>query len=201
MTRAHRYDFRDLLRRGGETAGRLCDAPDCDCLGEYRAPKSRDQLREYYWFCLDHVREYNKRWNYYAGMNENEIEAHLRHDTTWRRPTWSFRNKQRHVNPGLKDEFGLFDDLDDAAEARARNGKSGKNGQEPPENEAGIRERRAFAELEIDPPVADPSIIKMRYKTLVKLHHPDANGGSRDAEERLKRINEAYNVLKTRYFA
>ena len=201
MTRAHRYSFRDLLRRGGEATGRLCDAPDCGRAGEYRAPKSRDQLRDYYWFCLDHVREYNKHWNYYAGMNESEIEAHLRHDTTWRRPTWSFGSRKRSPRPGLKDEFGLFDDLDDAAEARARNGKGRKNGQDKPESDTGIRERRAFAELEIDPPVADPAVIKMRYKTLVKIHHPDANGGSRDAEERLKRINEAYNILKTRYFA
>ena len=54
---------------------------------EYPAPKSRDRLDEYHWFCLEHVREYNKSWNFCDGMNE-EIESEIREDTVWRRPTW-----------------------------------------------------------------------------------------------------------------
>jgi preprotein translocase subunit Sec63 len=43
--------------------------------------------------------------------------------------------------------------------------------------------------------------VKTRYKELAKRHHPDANGGSRDAEERLKTINLAYATLRSRLVA
>ncbi|MEK9662807.1 MAG: hypothetical protein VW644_13950, partial [Alphaproteobacteria bacterium] len=77
----------------GSTAGagasaRTCDHPECDAAGEHRAPRSRDALRSYFWFCLDHVRKYNKAWNYYADMSDTEVEAERRKDTFWHRPTW-----------------------------------------------------------------------------------------------------------------
>ena len=40
--------------------------------------------------------------------------------------------------------------------------------------------------------------MKTRYKELAKRHHPDANGGDRDAEERLKTINLAYAAVRSR---
>ncbi|MGH6981781.1 MAG: molecular chaperone DnaJ, partial [Stellaceae bacterium] len=88
---------------------RACDHPGCAGAGEYRAPRSRDALNEYYWFCLDHVRSYNAAWNYYAGMNEAQIEAELRKDIVGHRPSWKFgqRVAWRFAN-GVKD-FGLFD--------------------------------------------------------------------------------------------
>ena len=39
--------------------------------------------------------------------------------------------------------------------------------------------------------------IKVRFKELVKRHHPDANGGDRSSEERLREIIQAYNYLKS----
>src|SRR5262249_32666581 len=68
--------------------GRSCDMPGCDAMGEYRAPKSRRTLKDYWWFCLHHVRDYNASWDYYKGMTPGEIEAHLRADASWQRPTW-----------------------------------------------------------------------------------------------------------------
>ena len=67
---------------------RHCDHPGCVAAGEFRAPKSRSTLDEFFWFCTDHVRDYNKSWNYCAGMSAAEIEAEIRRDTVWRRPTW-----------------------------------------------------------------------------------------------------------------
>ena len=69
---------------------RLCCWPDCAKLGEHRAPVSRDNLDEFYWFCQDHVRIYNRSWNYYVGMSDAEVEACVRSDTTWNRPSWPF---------------------------------------------------------------------------------------------------------------
>ena len=68
--------------------GRLCDTPDCLAAGEYRAPKSRSQLNDYYWFCLDHVRDYNRSWDYCAGLTPEQIESLVRADVTWQRTTW-----------------------------------------------------------------------------------------------------------------
>ena len=68
--------------------GRCCDLPGCGAPGEYRAPKSRLNLREYWWFCLEHVRAYNSTWDYYKGMSPVEMERELRADTAWQRPSW-----------------------------------------------------------------------------------------------------------------
>ena len=75
------------FRRKAEAVYRHCEHPGCEMPGEHRAPKDRS-LSDYWWFCLDHVRDYNRAWNYYAGMSEPEIELHLRNDTCWQRPTW-----------------------------------------------------------------------------------------------------------------
>jgi hypothetical protein len=57
---------------------RACDVPGCAADGCFRAPRARDRLNDYWWFCLDHVREYKSRWDYYAGMSESDIERELR---------------------------------------------------------------------------------------------------------------------------
>ena len=72
----------------GPAGFRECDHPHCNLAAEHRAPKSRDRLDQYHWFCLEHVREYNKAWNFCSGMDSDEIETEIRQDTVWRRPTW-----------------------------------------------------------------------------------------------------------------
>jgi hypothetical protein len=173
---------------------RICDHPDCTAGGDFRAPKSRLDLHDYYWFCLDHVRAYNAAWNYYAGMSDSEIEAEIRSDTVWQRPTW--RIGDRH-GPGwasrLRDPLGMMGE-GSAGRRGARRGQ---------ESEAARRivsaREQALAVFEIEPPFT-PSRLKARYKTLVKLHHPDAHGGDKAAEEKLKIINQAYATLKAVYF-
>ena len=73
---------------GAQLHQRVCEAPGCRLCGEYRAPRARDRLNEHRWFCLEHIREYNKKWDYFAGLDADEIEAHIRADTLWRRPVW-----------------------------------------------------------------------------------------------------------------
>lgn len=175
-------------------APRCCDHPDCGEAGEYRAPKSRDRLDDYHWFCLDHVREYNRAWNYYAGMSQEEIEFETRRDTTWQRPTWPLGMRvggyRRFAkgDSGLHDGFGVFAG-GDGRESRHETGCRAA-GFHPASHEA-----RALAVIDLDPPLT-LTHLKARYKELVKLHHPDANGGDKLAEERLKDINEAYATLK-----
>ena len=73
---------------GAAVTQHCCEWIGCDRDGLYRAPRSRRELRQYWWFCLEHVREYNAAWNYYAGMSDNEVEADVRFDTVWQRPSW-----------------------------------------------------------------------------------------------------------------
>ena len=173
---------------------RMCDHPDCLQQGEFRAPKSRSKLNDFYWFCLDHVREYNKTWNYYAGMSPEEVERETRSDAGWGRPTWPLGKRGPGDKPReqrMNDPFDFFSE-DGKAEARARAEAREEAERAKWQN---TEEGKAYAALELDPPVSLTEV-KRRYKELAKQLHPDVNGGDLAAEERLKRINQAYAVLK-----
>ncbi len=187
-------------RYQARTETRVCDRPGCEAEGLHRAPRGRDRLNEYYWFCLDHVREYNRAWNYYAGMNEAQIEAERRRDSTWHRPSWPFGSIGGIGGQGFRDDFGFFHD--EQADARASREQWEHNRQRSAHGgEGGRRDGahdRALAELGLDPPVSFAAI-KARYKELVKRFHPDANGGDRTHEDRLKDVNQAYATLRAAY--
>jgi DnaJ domain len=179
---------------------RLCDHPGCDAGGEFRAPRSRLELDRYLWFCLDHVRQYNLAWNYYRGMSDAEIEAEIRRDTVWQRPSW--RLGERHgPGPAVRDPFGVYEGNGNGRDGRRANGHSGSQAgghtRETAARAASARDQ-ALAVFDLDPPLTAVQL-KARYKTLVKLHHPDAHGGDKAAEEKLKIINQAYATLKASY--
>jgi len=160
--------------------------PGCLAAGEYRAPKSRTSLTDYHWFCLAHVRAYNAAWDFYKGMSPGQIEAQLRADTGWQRPTWPLGR----LGSGYPDDDALHDPLGVLERGRARRSAGG-----PPVAPAELREPLSTLGLPW-PTTLDE--VKARYKALAKRHHPDANGGSRAAEERLKTINLAYATLRLR---
>jgi DnaJ-domain-containing protein 1 len=183
------FDFRETPR----SQLRLCEHPGCTGHGEYRAPKGRDKLNEYWWFCLDHVREYNKSWDFYAGMTQEQIERHLRQDTTWQRPTWpmgDWRTRERNTRDKIFNGGFAF--------GADWSGEETQTKRQPPRAKPRTPEEEALAVLDL-PPDADFVTIKTRYRLLAKQHHPDANGGSKEAEERLKTINHAYNTLKATF--
>ena len=173
----------DLKNNNGEDethSYRRCAADGCLQEGSYPAPRSRSALRDYLWFCLKHVREYNKSWNYYEGLQGAALEAEIRRATTWERPSWKFATGKPSEN-SFEDPLGLFDFENRTVDLAAR--------QIPPE------ERRAWRILQL-PPVTDIDIVKKQYKRLVKQNHPDKNGGDAAAEERLKDINLAYSLIR-----
>ena len=173
-----------------------CHWPGCNEAGAYRAPRSRVALNSYHWFCIAHVREYNQGWNYYAGMSQSEVEAEIRADTAWRRPTWP-------LNGGAEAAIRVFtkprifvDGLGPIGPGSEEIGATG------PGDETWLREASpvdratadAMAVLDLRPPL-NTERLKARYKELAKLHHPDTNGGDKTAEERIKQINHAYKML------
>jgi DnaJ domain len=168
-----------------DAPGRPCDYAGCTAAGEYRAPKSRSSLNEYWWFCLEHVRAYNATWDFYKGMTPGQIEAQMREDTGWQRPTWPLgRLGGRFLN-----EDALRDPLESLVGSRSR-------AEERLRAVVPSALREPLHTLGLEWPVSLDTL-KSRYKELAKRHHPDANGGDRAAEERLKTINLAYAALRT----
>ncbi|MCP4395072.1 MAG: DnaJ domain-containing protein [Alphaproteobacteria bacterium] len=167
---------------------RICDHPGCEEKGEYRAPKNKT-LNEYHWFCLKHVKEYNKNWNYYSNMSDEEVAEQTRREKLWERPTWNFG-----TNPTgkVKDPFATFDEdrtenqYKDFASSRL-NGGIKKNPTTP--------EKKAADTLELTYPFTMQEL-KHRYKELAKKYHPDTNAGEKIFEEKFKKISEAYEILK-----
>ena len=182
----------ELLELPGteKQATKVCDWPGCKRKGDYRAPKSRDDLRSFFFFCLEHVRDYNRAWDFFSGMNQEEIEAYLREDVTWHRPTWKIGSPGERHGDGWRwqDHFEVF------MNGPGTDGAEAKSEWDRPTSRLGKKERMLkVMDLEHD---ATAEELKARYKELVKVHHPDVNGGDKDAEERLKLINEAYNYLR-----
>jgi hypothetical protein len=161
--------------------------PGCVGMGEYRAPKSRASLTDYWWFCLEHVRAYNAAWDFYKGMTPGEIEAQVRADTSWQRPSWPLGR----LGSAAWEEEMLRDPLHILAAGRVNRGPAHASDHAPTE----LREPLATLGLTW-PTTLD--VVKTRYKELAKRHHPDANGGDRAAEERLKTINIAYAAVRSK---
>ena len=189
-----RIDSGEPLRP--EPVRRACQMPGCDAGGTHKAPKGRAQEGEYFWFCLDHVREYNKSYNYFSGMNDAAIQAFQRDASIGHRPTWQMGvNAKADETPvrgpkpaGFKwsrtrDPFRFFGDGFQA-------------GPEPERRKVHNMEARSLSTLGLDKS-ATSAEIKARYKLLVKRHHPDANGGDRSLEDRLREIIQAYSYLKS----
>jgi DnaJ-domain-containing protein 1 len=176
-----------------------CAVEGCAGAGEYRAPKDRS-LSGYLTLCLDHVRAYNARWNFHAGLSAQEMEEEIRSAATWDRPTWKLgtlgaglRGSFRTGHTRVHDPFGFAQDTEFDPRARAK--REDKAAGASPHSAFAVARDRALRIFELTAPVTLESV-RRRYKTLVKKHHPDANGGSPEAETRMKVINEAYQTLR-----
>lgn len=189
----------DAIRVKGKSSARAkpkaptCAWEGCEEPGVYKAPLGREYEGQYLEFCVDHVRQYNKSYNYFSGLNDDAIQKYLKDAMTGHRPTWSMgRNggmpsstrNGRAANAGARprDPFGLFGD-EGAPRPETRRPK--------------VRplEKKAFENLDLEPGASGEDI-RRRYKELVKQLHPDANGGDRGQEDRLREVIQAYKLLK-----
>ena len=170
-----------------ETSTRRCDKPGCQEPGQYRAPKSPRNLDYYYWFCKDHVREYNLNWNYFQGQSEAEFQEFLDNATVWERPTKPFgkaAQEDKWARHGVSDPLEIL----------------GANGTNPEVRRTATRklpptERKALEILEAKDSWTRAEIRK-QYKSLVKDLHPDMNGGDRSDEDRLQEVVWAWDQVK-----
>ncbi|MGB1388681.1 MAG: J domain-containing protein [Paracoccaceae bacterium] len=179
-------------RRGmtgaSETSQRVCDHEGCEEAGKYRAPKAPDVLDEYFWFCQQHVREYNQKWSFFDGTTEAEVNAQRSKDKVWERETKPMGDPEARAwaRLGIEDPHQVL----------------GTNGTKNPGRGAGSvgrrlppTERRAIEILEVQDN-ATKTEIRKAYKALIKVLHPDMNGGDRSQEEQLQLVVWAWEQVK-----
>jgi len=166
----------------------VCERVGCSQPGEYRAPKGRNREGQYFCFCLEHVREYNQSYNYFNGMRDEDVASFQKEAVIGHRPTWTMG--ARHGDQGAT-ASPAADPMYAYRRARRRAGAP-----PPPSSKVSIAARRALAVLGLDESV-DAQTIRARYKELVKRLHPDANGGDRSQEEKLREIIHAYKQLRS----
>lgn len=179
--------------RRPKTGGPGCEWHGCKEKATHRAPKGRNRENEHWRYCLNHVREYNQSYNFFAGMNDSAVMAYQKDALTGHRPTWKMGTGKGTVRPDVgaaSDTFGLFSEgLRAEQQQRAEAARPVRNA-----------ERKALDTLGLD--VGATTVeVKAKFKELVKRHHPDANGGDRSTEDRLVEIIQAYNYLKSVGFA
>ena len=184
-------------RRGAEPKAQdpVCAWEGCIEPGSHKAPRGRRHEGEYLHFCVDHVRLYNKSYNYFSGLNDRDIQSYLKDSLTGHRPTWTMgsnptaghappRARTRRWSGRARDPFGLFGEGDGAAAASDARPKRVRS-----------LESKAFETLSLSQE-ATGETIRTRYKSLVKQYHPDANSGDRGHEDRLREVIQAYKLLK-----
>ena len=179
--------------KGPAARARACDHAGCADAGEHRAPKSRERANDFWYFCQAHAAEYNRRWNYFAGMSAEEYDAHLRAEEAGHRPTWTFRGSKRdRLSAAMRnfqggrraDPHGLF-------------GKGEAQGARAPRVRELTRLQILAFEVLLLNETADAAAVRASYAELVKRYHPDSNGGDRGAEAQLTRVIRAYQALKS----
>jgi len=181
--------------RPAAKAGKRCAKPGCLETAEVNVPKSRDNLDDRQWLCRDHLRQHNAQWDFFAGMSDAEIERFCLESITGHRPTWPLGKRSAGMRDGkgerpgatysgygFQDGFAVFDE--------------GAEAHQPPRKSRltkGQLDALAILNLEENASLHE---IKARYKELVKRFHPDANGGNRGTEERLRQVITAYGHLR-----
>ncbi len=179
-------------RRGmsgaSETSTRICDHDGCDEPGKFRAPKAPDVLDDYFWFCQQHVREYNLKWNFFDGTTEAEINAQQSKDKVWERATKPLGDPEARAwaRLGIEDPHQVLGK--NATQNPGRGGNAAARKLPP-------TEKRAIEILETSAD-ATKADVRKAYKALIKVLHPDMNGGDRSQEEQLQEVVWAWDQIK-----
>lgn len=174
-----------------------CEWAGCENAGTHKAPKGRGAEGLFHTFCIDHVREYNKSYNYFAGMQEEAVAAYHKDSLTGHRPTWTMGvNARSWVRSNAADETTGYGTAADPSVVLRRARARREVPPEPPRRKLKAMEIKSLDVLALTETATGPQI-KARYKELVKRHHPDANGGDRSSEDLLQEIIRAYNHLKS----
>ena len=179
-----------------ENSSRLCDVKGCELIGKYRAPKSPKNVDEFNWFCLKHVKEYNRKWNFFEGHSQQDLENQFKADSVWERKTSPLNsdvNKDKiqaegkaWARLGLEDPYDLFSNKKNPNLTQKKNFS----------RRLPASERKAIDILGAGD-TATKSELRKIYKEMVKDLHPDRNSGSRADEDRLSEVVWAWDQIKS----
>ena len=162
----------------------ICEWHNCKESGEFKAPTERDNSKNFKWLCENHIKMFNKSWNYFEGMSQNEIENFLKSDLTWHRPTQKFGAPDNFFNilwnNALSDKFNIFNKEDSFIIKKKKLSEKDKD---------------AFRIMDLEFS-SDWNAIQKKFKTLVKKFHPDKHSGNKQYEDKLKKITLAYSHLR-----
>ena len=162
----------------------ICDWYNCKEIGSYKAPVEKDNSRSYRYLCLEHIKIFNKNWNYFSDMNEEQIEYFIKSDLTWHKPTKSFGSSENFFRilwlNALDDKTGIFKNSDFRKFAKSN---------------LAVKDKEALKILGLKSDT-NWSDIQKKFKILVKKYHPDKNRGSKKYEDILKKITLAYSQLR-----
>jgi hypothetical protein len=184
--------------RRARVSEHVCEWAGCANEATHRAPKGRGREKDYWRYCLDHVRQYNQNYNFFQGMTDDDVRRYQKDALTGHRPTWKM-GTGKNADPGRFYAENGIDPLDMYREF-AGGRPSGKTRAKAETRTIRNAERKAFDTLGLDIGASRVEI-KSKFHDLVKRHHPDSNGGDRSTEDRLIEIIQAYNYLKSAGFA
>ena len=162
----------------------ICEWEKCKETGEFKAPTEKDNSRKFKWLCKEHIKLFNKNWNYFEGMSQGQIENFLKSDLTWHRPTQKFGSTDNFFNilwnNALSDKYKIF---------------KRKSSHYVNTLKLSEKDKDAFKLMDLEFN-SDWTAVQKKFKTLVKKFHPDRNSGNKEFEDRLKKITMAYSHLK-----
>ena len=162
----------------------LCDWENCNKIGEYKAPIEKDNSRKYRLLCLEHIKIFNKKWNYFENMNNDEIEFFIKSDLTWHKATKKFGSSDNFFNilwnNALNDKLNIFNNSGFSEFKKTKINQTDKDALDIMQLNYGVKWEE----------------IHQKFKFLVKKFHPDKNYGNKAFEDKLKKITLAYSQLK-----
>jgi len=187
-------DIRITKKKEDRKKTNQCQWDSCDEMAVHKAPKGRGQEGSYYTFCLKHVREYNKSYNYFEGMSQSDLSKYQKSAMLGNRPTWK-------LGVDNKDQLGNFsaEEILKRIKSNRINDYSDKENLDqnnPRRQKIGNAAKKALYVQEIENNSSSDEI-KNRYKLLVKRHHPDLKGGKESTDEKLIEIIKSYRYLKS----
>ena len=165
----------------------ICDWENCKEVGKYKAPKEKDNSKDFRLLCLEHIKIFNKNWNYFENMNSEEIEFFIKSDATWHKSTKSFSSSDNFFNilwnNALEDKLNIF---------------SSSNFKNFKKNQLSDKDRDALELMDLKLS-SNWTKIHKQFRLLVKKYHPDKNHGNKKYEDKLKTITLAYTQLKKKF--
>ena len=171
--------------------------PGCTEPGEFRAPGERsasfDGPGAWRWFCLDHVREFNAGFDWFAGMSAEEIYAAQAPGAGWRTESPSFRAGATGDLPRWADFYDPLEAI--AARATGIKSRARREAEVAATGRFSREEAAALETMGLGSDI-DRGKLRRRYSELVRRFHPDRNGGDRRHEAQLGRVVEAYQLLR-----